>query len=79
MLTVEDSSRMDRQTTPSITSFVIRFVYAESPATGELPGESKHTYRGAIRHIQTDQEIAFVEWHEALNFMRQFVPLELEA
>lgn len=69
---------MDRQAPPSITSFVIRFVYAESPTPGDIPGESKCTYRGAIRHIQSDQEIAFVEWHEALTFMRQFVPLELE-
>lgn len=70
---------MDRQPPPIITSFVIRFVYTESPSIDETPGQPKHSYRGAIRHIQSDQEIAFVEWHEALNFMSQFVPLQLEA
>lgn len=70
---------MDHQTVPSITSFVIRFVYTESPESDESEVKSKPHYRGAIRHIQSNQEIAFGEWHEALSFMRQFVPLDLEA
>lgn len=79
MLILEDCTRMDRQAPPSITSFVIRFVYAESPTSGDLADKSKAPYRGAIRHIQSDQEISFVEWHEALTFMSQFMPLELKA
>jgi len=75
----ENSFRMERQTLPSIASFVIRFVYTELPTNDEAPGKSRHAYRGAIRHVQSDQEITFVEWHEALCFIRQFVPLELEA
>ena len=67
---------MKRNHSPGITSFVIRFVYAESTSS---PKTKCHAaYRGAIRHIQTDQEIAFSSWREAVEFMRQFVPLELD-
>lgn len=55
--------------TPTISSFIIRFV-EESPPTAQSP------YRGAIRHIQTDEEISFTQWADAILFIEQFVPLE---
>ncbi|HSF83620.1 MAG TPA: hypothetical protein VLA49_20475 [Anaerolineales bacterium] len=70
---------MDHQSAPSITSFIIRFVFAESSVSGEPASKLKPLYRGAIRHIQSDREIAFVEWREAFNFMRDFIPLDIEA
>jgi hypothetical protein len=62
---------MDSHVPPNISSFVIRFV-VDSAA-----GEQSHLpYRGAIRHIQTDEEINFSSWEEAVSFIRRFVPLE---
>jgi hypothetical protein len=69
---------MKQNHAPGITSFVIRFVYAESTLSPKTNRASHAVYRGAIRHIQTDQEIAFSSWRQAVEFMRQFVPLELE-
>ena len=57
---------------PTIYSFIIRFVVEEPSHTeGTEPG-----YHGAIRHIQSAEEMNFSEWHEAVEFMRRFVPIE---
>lgn len=57
---------------PTIYSFIIRFVVEDaSHADGTQPG-----YHGAIRHIQSAEEMNFGEWHEAVEFMRRFVPIE---
>jgi hypothetical protein len=52
---------------PTIYSFIIRFVVEEG---------SPPAYHGAIRHIQSAEEMIFNEWHEAVDFMRRFVPIE---
>jgi hypothetical protein len=57
---------MDMLTPPTISSFVIRFVI--DPGTG--------IYRGEIRHIQTNDEIHFDAWHDAVAFIQRYVPLE---
>lgn len=58
--------------TPMIYSFIIRFVLDDAPlAEGTQPA-----YHGAIRHIQSAEEMSFTEWREAVAFMRRFVPLE---
>ena len=59
---------MDAPAPLSIASFVIRFVV--DPAS--------NTYRGEVRHIQTNEEIRFHAWSEAVAFIRRFVPLETE-
>ncbi len=57
---------------PAIYSFIIRFVVEEgSAADGSPPA-----YHGAIRHIQSAEEMNFSEWQEAVEFMRRFVPIE---
>ncbi len=58
---------MDASESPTISSFVIRFVID--------PGNTS-SYRGEIRHIQTQEEIHFHLWEEAEAFIRRFVPLE---
>jgi len=64
---------MDSPLPPNISSFVIRFV------VDKTAGEQRHQpYRGAIRHIQTDEELNFSNWEEAVTFIRRFVPLETE-
>jgi hypothetical protein len=51
----------------SVSSFIVRFVHAK-PAQGEP------SYRGHIRHIQTDLSCNFTHWDAALAFIKSFVP-----
>ncbi len=62
---------MENEHQPDITSFVIRFV-REQTKTPETPSP----YRGSIRHIQTDEECVFTRWEDAVNFIRNYVPVE---
>lgn len=56
---------------PIIYSFIIRFVVEEpSPGEGTQP-----IYHGAIRHIQSAEELNFNDWREAVEFMQRFVPI----
>jgi hypothetical protein len=64
---------MKPDTAPVIYSFIIRFVVEDAPqAEGEQPA-----YHGAIRHIQSAEEINFNEWVEAVDFIQRFVPIEV--
>jgi hypothetical protein len=60
------------EATPLIYSFIIRFVVDESPQENG----SQAVYHGAIRHIQSAEELNFNEWNEAVEFMRRFVPID---
>ena len=55
---------------PTITSFVVRFVHSGPP--------EKTTYRGSILNVQTNEEHAFLHWDEAVEFIRRFVSLSAE-
>lgn len=61
---------MESHLPPNISSFVIRFV-VDSEA-----GQTPVSYRGAIRHIQTEEELNFSHWKDVENFIRRFVPLD---
>jgi len=63
---------MDPHIPPSISSFVIRFV-VDSQSSDSHP-----KYHGAIRHIQSDEEVSFNSWEDAVNFIRHYVPIENE-
>lgn len=52
-----------------ISSFVIRII--EEPALNE----SAATFRGIIRHVQSDQELSFIYWSDVESFIKQFVPI----
>ncbi|HBY08511.1 MAG TPA: hypothetical protein DEH22_12260 [Chloroflexi bacterium] len=65
---------MDHHSSPQISSFVLRFVQDEPINLTDQP-----LVRGSIRHIQTDQERAFTQWADAVDFMRQFIPAEIFA
>lgn len=65
---------MDPRITPSISSFVIRFVIETASANNE----DQPVYRGAIRHIQSDEELNFNTWNDAVEFIRRYVPLDVE-
>ena len=60
---------MDHRSSPEISSFVLRFVQ-EKPAKSTDPS----IFRGSIRHIQTDQEVSFTHWYDAVEFMSRFIP-----
>jgi hypothetical protein len=59
---------MEANPQPLISSFIIRFVLDETPA-------QPVAYHGTIRHIQSAEEVNFIEWHEATEFMHRFVQL----
>ena len=61
---------------PIISSFVIRFVMNE--AQDEPADAEQHPYRGSIRHIQSDEELNFHVWEDAVEFIRRYVPLGTE-
>lgn len=51
----------------SITSFVIRFVHSGSPENTAI--------RGSVLNVQTNEEVSFRHWEEAVEFIRRYVPL----
>ena len=64
---------MDNHRSPNLTSFVIRFVHA--PASSP---EKPLFYRGTIHHVQSNQEIPFTRWQDAVEFIQRFMPIDLE-
>ena len=60
---------MEPDPAPLISSFIIRFVFDETPT--QAPA-----YHGTIRYIQTGEEINFNHWREVTEFMHRFVKLE---
>ena len=63
---------MNENLLPNISSFVIRFVMDSSVDTAQ----NSPSYRGVIRHIQTDEEVNFIHWEDVEKFIRRFVPLD---
>lgn len=64
---------MDNHRSPNITSFVIRFVHEPSSSS-----EKPVFYRGTIHHVQSNQEIPFTRWKDAVEFIQRFMPIDLE-
>lgn len=64
---------MESVETPTITSFVIRFVQDPKSADRERP-----PLRGTIHHVQTNQEIPFTRWEDAVEFIQRFVPILIQ-
>lgn len=62
---------MDHSSSTKFSSFVIRFIEEQAGDTA-----TASTYRGMIRHVQTDDEITFADWRAAERFIRRFVPLD---
>lgn len=47
-------------------------------AQDDLVDTTQHPYRGSIRHIQSDEELNFYVWEDAVEFIRRYVPLKTE-
>jgi hypothetical protein len=69
---------MEKPASPHIDSFVIRFVLLEAEPERSSSSLSPG-YRGSITHVQTDEELAFNRWEDAVAFMQRFVPAILKA
>jgi hypothetical protein len=54
----------------TISSFVIRFVQETSDP------EAPITYRGAIRHVQSDASCSFTNWTDAQAFIQRYISLD---
>jgi len=65
---------MDAAQSPTISSFVIRFVV--EPAGSVFQPQP---YHASIRHVQSDEAINFTTWQDAVEFIQRYVPLESEA
>jgi hypothetical protein len=61
---------MEPAESPTITSFVLRFVQDPVSTDQERPA-----LRGTIHHVQTSQEIPFTRWEDAVGFIQRFVPV----
>lgn len=57
----------------AVISFVIRFKQEQANTPIVLP------WHGSIRHVQTSEEIHFVNIYDALDFMSQFVDIDFYA
>lgn len=65
------SSELDEaQTETSIVSFVVRF-RQEAGAGG--PQAARIGWRGRIRHVQSDAEISFTHFPDAMDFMARYL------
>ena len=62
---------MKPDTAPTIHSFIVRFVVEETPSAEA----TQPAFHGSVRHIQSNEELHFRAWPEAVEFMRRFVPL----
>jgi hypothetical protein len=60
---------MEEKLYPDVASFLIRFVESQPKPDG---GSS---YRGVVRHVQTDNELSFTSWEEVEAFIRLVIPL----
>ena len=60
---------MPNESPPLISSFVIRFVIEPQANPSEAT-----SWRGSVRHVQSEDELTFTQWETALDFMRQFLP-----
>ncbi len=60
----------------NLTSFVLRFVFDQSPEVAEsASAPAVQAWHGVIRHVQTNQERHFTRWAEAEAFIAQYIEL----
>jgi hypothetical protein len=57
----------------NLASFVLRFVLDESPSP--RAGGSPPRWHGVIQHVQTNEEMHFARWEEAVAVIKQYVDL----
>jgi hypothetical protein len=68
---------MEKPASPHIDSFVIRFVLLEAGAERSSSNLSP-AYRGSITHVQSDEELVFNRWEDAVDFIQRYIPIGLK-
>jgi len=58
-------------TETSLVSFVLRFTSEHSSKTEPVAG----LWRGAIRHVQSDEQLRFTQMEDALAFIARYVDI----
>lgn len=53
--------------TINISSFIVRIIHSKT-------ADGYDSYRGSVRHIQSNREFLFSNWDEALGFMKSYLP-----
>ena len=60
----------------NLTSFVLRFVFDQPPEEG---ASNRQVWHGVIRHVQTNQELLFSDWADAVAFVARYVDVQARA
>jgi hypothetical protein len=58
--------------TPRVESFVLRFI--EDSARAETSGVAP-SWHGVVLHVQTNEEMIFADFADAVAFMRRYVSI----
>ena len=56
-----------------LVSFVLRFVYDQPP--GETTASAAR-WHGVVRHVQSNEELHFIRWADAVAFIERFAQLD---
>ena len=57
----------------NLISFVLRFVCDQPSGQAPLPATRWH---GVVRHVQSNQELHFSRWADAVAFIERFAQLD---
>jgi hypothetical protein len=56
-----------------LVSFVLRFVYDRPTSEATSPATRWH---GVVRHVQSNEELHFTRWADAVAFIERFAQLD---
>ncbi len=59
-----------------LVSFVLRFVYDQPTGEATSPATRWH---GVVRHVQSNEEVHFTRWADAVAFIERFALLDQPA
>jgi hypothetical protein len=58
---------------PRVESFVLRFVHDVAEEGASVPTE--HAWRGIVVHVQSNTEVNFTEFADAVAFIARYLPV----
>jgi hypothetical protein len=58
-----------------LVSFVLRFVYDQPTSTAT----AANRWHGVVRHVQSNEELHFIRWADAVAFIERFAQLDHSA
>jgi hypothetical protein len=60
----------------SIHSFVMRFVHVPQEQSEQDTEPPAFGWHGSVRHVQSDAELRFTRWEDAVAFIARYVEIE---